>query len=308
MSGKPKWRNSRIIEIIYIIMNINDIPKKRDVEAMTNPKTQVSAEEFNTVVDATKGSVNSVGIGGGKALCLQIGTHGNEAHKVEVPNATEERAGAMGAEDKVLIRDLKAAVTENHNSMYPLTLNVSGLSNPYEEGVSNNVALQLSATHKGKAVTTGVEYAVDGVKVVSLPHTVTAKESKTLEVTATYKYEYLGEVQTLHAAKAVGIVCVKPCWIGGSAEASMSGKDLSTMGLTKYVKTSAAGTYTIALNGNGYLWMCVPFGMTIKKVALSGFDVPVQNELTVSPDGEVYRCYRSANQLVAGSYTVVVSV
>lgn len=308
MSGKPKWGNSRIIEIIYIIMNINDIPKKRDVEAMTNPKTQVSAEEFNTVVDATKGSVNSVGIGGGKALCLQIGTHGNEAHEVEVPNATEERAGAMGAEDKVLIRDLKAAVTENHNSMYPLTLNVSGLSNPYEEGVSNNVVLQLSATHKGKAVTTGVEYAVDGVKVVSLPHTVTAKESKTLEVTATYKYEYLGEVQTLHAAKAVGIVCVKPCWIGGSAEASMSGKDLSTMGLTKYVKESPAGEYTIVLDTDGYLWLCVPFGMTIKKVTLSGFDVPVQNELAVSPDGEVYRCYRSANQLVAGSYTVVVSV
>lgn len=289
-------------------MKVNEIPVKQNANQVTDSSTQVSAEEFNALVDATKGSVNSVGIGGGKALSLHIGTHGNEALEVEVPNATEERAGAMGAEDKVLMRDLKTAVTENHNSMYPLTLNVSGLSNPYEEGVNNNVALQLSATHKGKAVTTGVEYAVDGVKAVSLPHMVTAKESKTLEVTATYKYEYLGEVQTLHAAKAVGIVCVKPCWIGGSDRASMDGVALAGSGLTKYVKTSAAGTYTIALNGNGYLWMCVPFGMTIKKVTLSGFDVPVQNELAVSPDGEEYICYRSANQLVGGSYTVVVSV
>ena len=86
----------------------------------------------------------------------------------------------------------------------------------------------------------------------------------------------------------------------------------SDVGITSLVKqslrTSAAGTYTLtnAATGN-YLWLCVPSTMTVNRVTLNGFDVPME----AAEDGETtlggYKCYRSCNQLTAQDFTFVVS-
>lgn len=86
----------------------------------------------------------------------------------------------------------------------------------------------------------------------------------------------------------------------------------SDVGITSLVKqslrTSAAGTYTLtnAATGN-YLWLCVPSTMTVNRVTLNGFDVPME----AAEDGETtlggYKCYRSSNQLTAQDFTFVVS-
>lgn len=244
-------------------MKITDITAKRNQEPVTNPESQVSAEEFNAIVEAAVAAEKAIG-------------------------------------------DMKAATTENNLALYPLSMEVGGVANPYESGKDNAIQLTITARHKGKVVTGDVRYLLDG-EAVNKQHTITVRESKEMDVRVEYSgYQVLGEVQHLSASKTVKVVCVLPCWIGGSAEASMNGKDLSTMGLQKYLKESPAGEYTIVLNTNGYLWLCVPYEMQIGKVTMSGFDVPVSESLSATPGGEVYRCYRS-NELVRGAYTIVVS-
>ena len=98
---------------------------------------------------------------------------------------------------------------------------------------------------------------------------------------------------------------VLPVYAGFAGAAS--GVDITSL-VKQSLLTSAAGTYTLtnAATGN-YLWLCVPSTMTVRRVTLNGFDVPME----AAEDGETtlggYKCYRSSNQLTAQDFTFVVS-
>ena len=68
--------------------------------------------------------------------------------------------------------------------------------------------------------------------------------------------------------------------------------------------TKFSGTKTATATENSYLWFCVPSSQTISKVTSSGYDVTMESA-TTSVSG--YKCYRSSKQIVAGTYTYVVS-
>ena len=73
-------------------------------------------------------------------------------------------------------------------------------------------------------------------------------------------------------------------------------------------KTYYYMTYTLNNSTDGnYMWLCVPDTMTINRVTLNGFDVPMEAAQSASTSLGAYKCYRSSNALVAKSYTIVIS-
>lgn len=247
---------------------IYDIPAKQDVEEMTNPLTQVSAEEFNAIVDNAK-----------------------------------ENTGSIAVMD-IELEGLANASIEDHKANFPLTLTVAGIRNPYEQGVTRAIALQMAAMHKGEVVTHNVTYRANG-EVVSNPHTVVADQSMVLTLEAEYTgHSFLGKQLDLTATIEAHIVFVEPLWIGGNSFASMHGISFAESGLTKFVQQSPAGEYGITLAEDGFLWFCMPTDTDISKATMYGFDMPLEMSIEEVELGVVYRCYRCANELVAGNYSV----
>lgn len=199
------------------------------------------------------------------------------------------------------------AVTENNQALYPLEMTVTGLNNPYEEGVNATITLNISNKYKGSIIHPDDVYTeVNGVEISDGRFTETINSSKVYNIESSYAYMYLNKNATINATKTLNAVFVKPCWLGFSKHDSMEDIDMDeTGGFTKYIKTNPNGTYTIEGNSEGYVWLCVPNTMSINKVTMSGFEFPVEELNTGGVTG--YRNYRSSNKLLAGSYTIVIS-
>lgn len=273
---------------------------------------QDAVEELSSKVDsAVSNVIPTTNDNGDCVLGVETFGHGEdpEYQELPMPEATPYNAGVMSKEDSKLLHDMKQAAIEDHNAMYPLGVQISGVSNPYEEGEENRIQINLEAFHKGEALSEGVKFTVNGKEVNEQPYTLVATRSVNVPVSAEYAgYAYLGEELTLRKDASLRIVCVKPCFIGGNRFEDINFEDHvnESDGFAKYIKTSPAGTYTIGLEEAGYIWICVPLEMAVGKVTSGGFDVPVTEYRKPDLNNNVYRCYRSDNKLVAGSYTIEV--
>lgn len=97
-----------------------------------------------------------------------------------------------------------------------------------------------------------------------------------------------------------------PCYYGANTSATIT----NVTGLTKKNSGTIAGTYTIDVAANEYVWF-VTRG-TISNVTSSRFEVPMNEPVTVNltfgGTSYAYNAYRIAGQVtVAGSYTYIVS-
>ena len=274
---------------------------------------QDAVEELSSKVDsAVSNVVPTTNDNGDCVLGVEAFGHGEdpEYQELPMPKASSYNDGVMSKEDSKLLHDMKQAAIADHNAIYPLEVQISGVSNPYEEGERNQIQINLEAFHKGEALSEGVKFTVNGKEVNEQPYTLVATRSVNVPVSAEYAgYAYLGEELTLSKYVTLKIVCVKPCYIGGNRFEDISFEDHvnESDGFAKYIKTSPAGTYTIGLEEAGYIWMCVPLEMAVSKVTSSGFDVPVTEYQKPDLNNNVYRCYRSDNKLVAGNYTITIS-
>lgn len=274
---------------------------------------QDAVEELSSKVDsAVSNVIPTTNDNGDCVLGVETFGHGEdpEYQELPMPEATPYNAGVMSKEDSKLLHDMKQAAIADHNAMYPLEVQISGVSNPYEEGEENRIQISLEAFHKGEVLSEGVKFTVNGKEVNEQPYTLVATRSVNVPVSAEYAgYAYLGEELTLSKDVTLKIVCVKPCFIGGNRFEDINFEDHvnESDGFAKYIKTSPAGTYTIGLEEAGYIWICVPLEMAVGKVTSGGFDVPVTEFRKPDLNNNVYRCYRSANQLVAGNYTITIS-
>lgn len=273
---------------------------------------QDAVEELSSKVDsAVSNVIPTTNDNGDCVLGVETFGHGEdpEYRELPMPEATAYNAGVMSKEDSKLLHDMKQASIADHMAMYPLEVQISGVNNPYEEGEENRIQISLEAFHKGEVLSEGVKFTVNGKEVNEQPYTLVATRSVNVPVSAEYAgYAYLGEELTLRKDASLRIVCVKPCFIGGNRFEDINFEDHvnESDGFVKYIKTSPAGTYTIGLEEAGYIWICVPVEMSVQKVTSGGFDVPVTEYRKPDLNNNVYRCYRSANQLVAGSYTIEV--
>lgn len=107
-------------------------------------------------------------------------------------------------------------------------------------------------------------------------------------------------------SRTVTISSYFPCYYGANDSATIA----NVTGLTKKNSGNIAGTYTIDVAANQYVWF-VTRG-TVTSVKSSGFDVPMNDPITVNltfgGTSYAFKAYRVEGQVtVAGSYTYTVA-
>ena len=219
---------------------------------------------------------------------------------------------ADGSLEKVCkTEDLESRVAELEEEMWPVEAVLTANKTLMEyTGSEQDVTMSWSVKRKGAAVgvtslvVTKTEGSGESTQVYSGTDNPGSQEIKVNFYGAT-SFALKTEVSSKSYTASARVQMVLPVY-AGFAEAA------SDVGITSLVKqslrTSAAGTYTLtnAATGN-YLWLCVPATMTVNRVTLNGFDVPME----AAEDGETtlgnYKCYRSSNQLAAQDFTFIVS-
>lgn len=218
----------------------------------------------------------------------------------ELPSATETEAGVMSAEDKKSLADLMKDV-------YPLEISLSVLPDIAEYAQAQDVTVSWAVKRKGQDV------PVDDIEqfvVLCDGGTLTSKKENpgtytvNTDMDANHTYMVRATAYGITKSAYMTLTVVKPMYFGFNAASSAG--SLTITDLTKQaVKASPAGTYTLANGADGeYMWLCVPEDMSISKVTLNGFDVPMEAAQALATSYGNYNCYRSSNALVKGSYTI----
>lgn len=178
----------------------------------------------------------------------------------------------------------------------PLSVSVSG-GGLFEFGSVQDITVKWNTTKAGVTVTPE-ETLVNGEAVTG--------NSKAFTVSETTKFNVHVRYKGADADGSTTATFIAAMRFGFNAASSA---DESVVGsLPKQpLKTSANGSYTLTAASSGYMWLCIPDSMKINKVTMSGFDVPMEEFQSVTLEGAGFKCYRSSNQLVAGTYTIVIS-
>lgn len=207
------------------------------------------------------------------------------------------------AVEGVRIDNSLAVLVEHDKVVRPLVVLLDGEQGDLsldlaEEGTTVNVSFTISVKKGGEAVENPI-IRIDGAQLLSNTYQGSATVDKTYNVEVSHTYVIAGRETTEVVDAKVYITFVKAMYFG------FAGSSITTLNeLTKQpLKKSPAGQYTLQSESNGYMWLCVPENMTINKVTMSGFEVPVSKQTTGL---EGYNCYRS-NELVAGIYNIEIS-
>lgn len=173
-----------------------------------------------------------------------------------------------------------------------------------ESGVETEVTVRNTVTLSGESFSPASVVVKEGSSQISTAANSTV--TRTVSATTTYTAEatFIDGVKKSGSAK---VTAVYPMYFGGSASSSLDSAGVT--GLAKQgLKTSPNGSYTVSVGQGEYLWLCVPSGMKVNKVASAGFDVPMEAAATVAVSGKGnYSCYRSSSKFNAGSVAITVS-
>ena len=188
---------------------------------------------------------------------------------------------------------------------YHASATISASPTLIEKGVSTQITLTAKSLFKTESANTldikkGEETLESSGTTASKTATVSIDDTTTFQAIATFDYDVVKTTNVTVTAKY-------PVYTFGSTNNTVDSSTI-TAGV-KSVKFNASGSYSINLSQNlMYFWICVPNDMSINKVTLSGFDVPMEAYQTVSVTGKGdYKCYRSSNTNDSGTYTLVVS-
>jgi len=187
-----------------------------------------------------------------------------------------------------------------------VTATISVSPSLFEKGVSTSVKVSWASKLDGSQVTpdpdsTSVFQGDD--YVISQ----TANSSTTVTISDTTKFTYTTTVNGTTKSATATATAVYPMYFGSSANSTLTSDNVLAM-TKQAIKSSPAGSYSVAVSASQYMWLCVPSTMTINKVTSSGFDVPLEAAATVSVTGKTtYKCYRSSSTYVAGTVNIVIS-
>lgn len=184
---------------------------------------------------------------------------------------------------------------------------VSISSNPnisvIEKGVVQSLQISWSSTFDG-APTTSTFVVRKNNEVVDVPSNATSFNT---EISDTTTFNVAGTRNGVTKTASKTINAYYPKYYGGSGKTTLTGEDVITFP-KQAISGSASGTYTITSGDDEYIWFNIPSNMTINKVTLGGFNVPLAAPIIVSVPGKMdYKCYRTANPLSAGTRQFVIS-
>lgn len=190
---------------------------------------------------------------------------------------------------------------------YHATATLTANNTLIEKGVDTQVTLTAKSSFKTESADTlDIKNTTAGTVLESTGTTASKTATITLNDTTAFQ-AIAGFKYNVSKTANVTVTAKYPIFTFGNTGSTVTSAVI-TAG-TKAVKSSPAGSYNITLAANlTYFWICVPSDMTVNKVTLSGFDVPMEAPVTVAVTGKGnYKCYRSTKTNDTGTYTLVVS-
>lgn len=202
------------------------------------------------------------------------------------------------------IQTLKAQIADLDKEVYPLNVTLSVNPTIVEAGASASVTVNWSATLKEESINDAASFTLNGTSV-------SGTTSKTETITDTTPGTKTYTLVTSHSGRSntskVNLSIVGAMYFGFNAANAVGSLDVASLG-KQSLKTSPGGIYTLQNGANGnYMWLCVPDNMTINKVTLNGFDVPMEAYSTKDINNIEYKCYRCSNSLIKGNYTIAIT-
>ena len=171
-----------------------------------------------------------------------------------------------------------------------------------ERGVNTVVTLSWNPTFNGA-------YAKPSALTVKKGDTTLTTDTslKTIQdtegITETTTYSIEATIKGIKKTASATVNAYYPQFAGASASESLASADVLTLG-NKVVAASVARTVTVQVEQGQYFWFAVPENFSITSIKMGGFDVSLNDVVTVAVDGRGnYKCYRSAKPQSAGSYT-----
>lgn len=211
---------------------------------------------------------------------------------------------------KVVLYDQVQSLTEDVNEINQIlftqytSLTMSRTPTLFEKGVSTQVILNWSTKFNNQEIEPDSISVKKGSQVLTSDKTLkTIKDS----ISDTQVYSMTAVIKGITKTASVTVSAYYPMYFGASIKDSLVSSDI--LSLTKQpIKASPSGNVTIEVEDNEYIWLCVPSNMTINSVKSGGFDVPMAAPITVVVNGKGnYKCYRSANKFVAGTFVGVIA-
>lgn len=190
----------------------------------------------------------------------------------------------------------KTTVTLTKSGNSAGTVFFTGTALDFYIQADSSLAADISITKGSTVMNSG-----KGVKQVLYHETLTSAQTGS-PTTLTYKATAT-KGGVAKSSNTISISIVNPIYIGSSTG---SYTNIITDTNKQPAKTSPAGTYTVNVaTAASYLYFIVPSQMTVNKVTMSGFDVPLNAADTTSYPN--YKIYKSVNTYDAGALTLVVS-
>lgn len=202
--------------------------------------------------------------------------------------------------------DLVEDVKELQDAVFPTTASLSANRSLVEwTGSAIPVTLTWSVKRKGEAVQVTALTVSDGQSSLYSGTENPGSVEGQVKQKGTTRFTLSATSDSNQYSSSASVTAVLPMYFGFSP--ATSGVDITS--LTKQaIKTGPSGTYTLNNASDGqYLWLCVPDGMSVGRVTLNGFDVPMEAASAGSTALGGYKCYRSSNALTEGSFTFMVS-
>lgn len=229
-------------------------------------------------------------------------------YNVTVPIVTPEKAGMMSAADKQSLAKVLTNITELEQAVWPLTASFSASPSVVEyTGSAKEITLSWTVKRKGANATVTSLTVKQGSNSIYSGTANPGSQKVSVNTKGSTKYDLSATADGMTVTGSATVNAVLPMYFGFAAATEASALNITS--LTKQsIKTSPGGTYTLTNGTEGhYMWLCVPDTMSISKVTLNGFDVPMEADQGASTALGTYKCYRSSNALQAQAFTIVVS-
>lgn len=280
---KANWQANNPILLKGEIGNVDDNPNLYKIGNGTSRWNDLPFRGYNgTVTDKT----------------------GNDENSVMSQKAVTEAIGAVVTKHDGDMTTVDSRLTELEKSQFPLTVATTLSSTLLEyTGVAQTVVVSYNVKRKGVPVVPESLKAMIDAVVVSLTAASSGSYNATVNKDGSTSIAIQAVKDGMTATETKTVQMVRAMYFGFSLYAAAASVDKN--GLVKQpIKTSPVGTYTLTNSTDGcYLWLCIPDNMTINKVTLNGFDVPMEVAVTI----EKYKYYRSSNRLTNKDYTFVIS-
>ena len=280
---KANWQTNNPILLKGEIGNVDDNPNLYKIGNGTSRWNDLPFRGYNgTVTDKT----------------------GNDENSVMSQKAVTEAIGAVVTKHDGDMTTVDSRLTELEKSQFPLTVATTLSSTLLEyTGVAQTVVVSYNVKRKGVPVVPESLKAMIDAVVVGLTAASSGSYNATVNKDGSTSIAIQAVKDGMTATETKTVQMVRAMYFGFSLYAAAASVDKN--GLVKQpIKTSPVGTYTLTNSTDGcYLWLCIPDNMTINKVTLNGFDVPMEAAVTI----EKYKYYRSSNRLTNKDYTFVIS-